>query len=490
MRRLVDRADRALRPGGARRRDRRASAVGIYDVGGVRTSLDRSAVAATGAAIVEADHGSVVVTASPSDLRRLRRPALQVTPRAAAGRAGLPSAGAPRRSRPPTAATTPTTSWPTRRPRSLAAHPSLVSRFRLGTSHEGRAIWALKVSDNVAPSTRPSRRSCSRTTSTRASTSPSRWRSTCSHELTTSYATDARIRTVVDTREIWIVPSVNPDGAEFDVATGSYVFWRKNRQPDAGSRRDRHRPQPQLGLSVGLLRRLERRLRLGDLPRRRRVLGARDPGACATSSCRAGSAACSRSRASIDFHTYGELVMWPFGYTIADTAPGHDADQQRAFATLGQCMARPTATRPSRRRTSTSPTARSTTGCGAPRASSPTRSRCTRRRSNPGFYPPDEVIAAQTSRNREAVLRLLEIADCPYRAIGKQAQYCAAPPRPPPPPPPGRPRRPPPAGRRRRAAGRSARDAAPARASACSPAVTCACACAARRPPASAATAP
>jgi hypothetical protein len=46
---------------------------------------------------------------------------------------------------------------------------------------------------------------------------------------------------------------------------------------------------------------------------------------------------------------------------------------------------------------------------------------------DPGFYPPDEVILAQTSRNREAVLRLLEISDCPYRAIGKQTQYCGLP---------------------------------------------------------------
>ena len=51
------------------------------------------------------------------------------------------------------------------------------------------------------------------------------------HELTDDYATDARIRAAVDSREIWIVPSVNPDGAEFDVATGDYVLWRKNRQP-------------------------------------------------------------------------------------------------------------------------------------------------------------------------------------------------------------------------------------------------------------------
>ena len=44
-----------------------------YVVDGVRTSLDRAAVAGSGAAIVEADHGSVVVSASPSDARRLRQ---------------------------------------------------------------------------------------------------------------------------------------------------------------------------------------------------------------------------------------------------------------------------------------------------------------------------------------------------------------------------------------------------------------------------------
>jgi hypothetical protein len=42
-----------------------------------------------------------------------------------------------------------------------------------------------------------------------------------------------------------------------------------------------------------------------------------------------------------------------------------------------------------------------------------------------GFYPPDEVIATQTTRNREAILYLLERADCPYRAIGKEGQYCS-----------------------------------------------------------------
>jgi subtilisin-like proprotein convertase family protein len=35
-----------------------------------------------------------------------------------------------------------------------------------------------------------------------------------------------------------------------------------------------------------------------------------------------------------------------------------------------------------------------------------------------GFYPPDEVIGRETTRNRAAVLCLLDYSDDPYRAIG------------------------------------------------------------------------
>jgi hypothetical protein len=40
------------------------------------------------------------------------------------------------------------------------------------------------------------------------------------------------------------------------------------------------------------------------------------------------------------------------------------------------------------------------------------------------FYPPDERIAAETERNHEAVLYLLERAACPYAAIGGAAAWC------------------------------------------------------------------
>ena len=45
-------------------------------------------------------------------------------------------------------------------------------------------------------------------------------------------------------------------------------------------------------------------------------------------------------KAAIDFHTYSELVLWPYGYTTAEH--GARADRRRPgrrFATLGRSMA-------------------------------------------------------------------------------------------------------------------------------------------------------
>ena len=244
------------------------------------------------------------------------------------------------------------------------------------------------------------------------------------NELTSKYATDARIANVVDTREIWIIPSINPDGAEFDVATGSYALWRKNRQPNAGSTAvgtDLNRNWGfQWGCCGGSSGTFSSETYRGAAPfSAPETQVVRD----FVQSRRHRRRAADQDRDRLP-HATPSSILWPYGYTTADTTPTMTADVRNTFATLGQNMAARTATRPSRPRTCTSPTARSTTGCGATRASSATRSRCTRARSSPGFYPPDEVIPAQTARNREAVLRLLETSDCPYRAIGKETQYC------------------------------------------------------------------
>ncbi len=43
---------------------------------------------------------------------------------------------------------------------------------------------------------------------------------------------DPRIMNLIDNRVIYILPLVNPDGSEFDISSGQYQMWRKNRRPN------------------------------------------------------------------------------------------------------------------------------------------------------------------------------------------------------------------------------------------------------------------
>jgi carboxypeptidase T len=397
-----------------------------YVVDGVRTSLDRAAVAGTGAAIVQADHAAVVVSASRSDVRRLRGLRYRVTRLAARHEAralpGGPSAAA---DFPPGDSGYHTYAEVSSETLAIAQrYPSLVSRFSLGTSYEGRQIWALKVSDNVA--TDEAEPEVLFTSNQHA-----REHLTVEmamyllNELTGAYASDPQIKGLVDSREIWIVPTMNPDGAEYDVATGSYALWRKNRQPTPGSTAigtDLNRnwdfqwgccggssaiPSSETFRGPAAFSAPETQL-VRDFVNSR-VVGGRQ-----------------QITTAIDFHTYSELVLWPYGYTMADTTPTLLADERNTFAALGQSMAASNGYTPEQ-----ASDLYITDGSiddwlwGQHRVFAYTFEMYPRT-SSPGFYPPDEVIGRETSRNRAAVLQLLEYSDCPWRIIGRQAQYCGA----------------------------------------------------------------
>jgi carboxypeptidase T len=394
-----------------------AQAASTYRVENVRTQAQRSAVARTGAAIVEVDHGSVTVTASRSDLKALRRAGFKVV--SSARKSNFPPADSGFHNYAEMVAELNAVT---------AANPTLTSMSVIGTSYEGRAIHAIKISDN--PGTDEAEPEVLFTAGQHA-----REHLTIEmalylvNELTSKYATDARVKAVVDSREIWIVPNMNPDGSEYDIATGSYRSWRKNRQPNAGSS------------AVGT-----------DLNRNWSFNWGCCGGSSGTFSSETyrGASAFSapetqvvrnfvdsrklggvqQIRTNIDFHTYSELVLWPYGYTTANTAPGLTADDELTFRTLGNTMAGTNGYTPEQ-----SSDLYITDGSiddwlwGVHKIFSYTFEMYPRTTS-PGFYPPDEVISVETARNREAVLRLLEYSDCPQRIIGKEATYCVAGPAP------------------------------------------------------------
>jgi carboxypeptidase T len=390
-----------------------------YRVEGVATARARTAIARTGAAIDLAEAGSVVVTATPAEVARIRKLGYKVT--ALAGPAG----GATPKNFPPSDSGYHNYTEMANEVAAVAsARPTLVRRFSVGRSYQGRELWATKVSDNPASDEAEPEVlfACGQHAREHLSVEMCLY---LLNELTSKYGSDTQVRALVDSREIYIIFSVNPDGSEYDIATGSYRSWRKNRQPNAGSSAvgtDLNRnwgyqwgccggssgsPSSSTYRGASAFSAPETQVVRNFI--NSRVVGGRQ-----------------QLRVSIDFHTYSELILWPYGYTFANTAPGLTADDRATFATMGQAMATTNGYTPEQ--ASDLYIADGTMpdwAWGVHRIFAYTFEMYPRT-SSPGFYPPDEIIGRETSRNRAAVLYLLQQADCPYKVIGKQGQYCAA----------------------------------------------------------------
>ncbi|HVD13617.1 MAG TPA: M14 family metallopeptidase [Actinomycetota bacterium] len=392
---------------------------GSYRVHGVASPRARTAVARTGAAVELAEAGSVVVTATPAEVGRIRQLGYTVTALPA-----RPAVATPLNFPPADAGYHNYTEVTNETAAVANANPSLVRRFSVGRSYQGRELWATKISDNVATDEAEPEVlfQCGQHAREHLSVEMCLY---LLNELTGKYASDATIRGLVNSREIYIIYNVNPDGSEYDIATGSYRSWRKNRQPNSGSSAvgtDLNRNWSyQWGCCGGS----------SGSPSSSTYRGASAFSAPETQRVRDfvnGRVVSGRQqiRVAIDFHTYSELILWPYGYTFNNTAPGLTADDRATFATMGQNMANTNGYTPEQ--ASDLYIADGTLpdwAWGVYRIFAYTFEMYPRS-SSPGFYPPDEIIGRETSRNRAAVIYLLNQADCPYKVIGKQAQYCAA----------------------------------------------------------------
>ncbi len=291
-----------------------------------------------------------------------------------------------------------------------AAHPGIVQRLSIGTSHKGRQLWAAKISDNVATDEAEPEvlfdglhhgdEHMSLEMTLRIL-----------HWLADGYGTDQRITSIVNTREIWIVFAANPDGAEFDIRDGRFHHWRKNRQPNAngtvGTDLNRNYGYRWGGggkTSKNPLAITYRGRSAFSAPETRafrsflasRVVGGRQ-----------------QIRAAITFHEYGRLVMWPYGYTKKDVPADMTAQDRAALAAIGRHMA-------------------ATNGYHPEQASDLYVTSGTTRDYEYGTYrifsytfelsrvdyPKDTRIASETARNKEAVLYLAERAWCPLGVLG------------------------------------------------------------------------
>jgi murein tripeptide amidase MpaA len=387
-----------------------------YRVVGPETFEDVDAVARTGASVDEIDDGKVYVTATPAEARAIRALGftLDAIPLPDAGILDFPSNYEDYHNYAELAAVVND---------AVADHPQIARRVSFGTSYQGRDLIAVRISDNVAVD----------------EGEPEVLYNAGQHArehltvemaiyliemFTDEYGADPRITQIVNSRVIWILPNVNPDGSEYDVATGSFRSWRKNRQPNSGSSAvgtDLNRNWGHQWGGTGSSGSPSSSTYRGPSPfsapetnRLRqfvlsRVIGGEQ-----------------RITVNIDFHTYSELVLWPYGYTTASTAPGLATDARNTFRTIGQQLAATNGYTPIQASQLYIASGISIDWMWANQGIFAfTFEMYPRGASGGGFYPPDNVVDREAARNREASLLLAEYADCPWRAIGRQGQYCS-----------------------------------------------------------------
>ena len=201
-----------------------------------------------------------------------------------------------------------------------AAHPDIVSRFSIGKSYQGRDIWAVKISDNVGVDEAEPEVMFD---GTHHSDEHMAHRDDPPHPPLAGrrLRDDPRITNIVNSREIWIVFMVNPDGAEYDISGGKFHYWRKNRQPTPGTTSIGTDLNRNYSYHWGGGGRTSSNPAGHHLPRdaapsrRPRTRAMRDFMASRVVDGR------QQIRAAITFHENGRLVMWPYGYTMANVPP-------------------------------------------------------------------------------------------------------------------------------------------------------------------------
>lgn len=207
----------------------------------------------------------------------------------------------------------------------VAAHPEIARLHDIGDSWEktagvaDRDILAIKISDNAAEDEdEPEFLLLALHHAREWPTSETAVE--VIKMLTEGYGSDDRISWLVDNREIWVVPVVNPDGLDYALSVDD--MWRKNRRDN-------------LDGTYGV-----------DLNRNYNGSENDDPlgewGGAGTSTDTSSTTYCGASAFSepetqairdlakahdfqiaFDFHTYSDLVMWPWGYT-EDLPPDND----------------------------------------------------------------------------------------------------------------------------------------------------------------------
>ncbi|OLT43976.1 carboxypeptidase [Saccharomonospora sp. CUA-673] len=210
-----------------------------------------------------------------------------------------------------------------------ADHSDIVELSDVGETHEGRTIPLVKISGGSDADKPEALFTCNQHAREHLTTEM------CLHiveRFTDGYGTDETVTEFVDSREIWVIPTVNPDGATYDISGGQYQGWRKNRQHQGTDlNRNWGYEWGCCGGSSGSP--------TSDTYRGTEAFSAPETTAVKNFVDSRVVDGEQQIKTHIDFHTYGELVLWPFGHTTDETTEDMTEEQAQRFQQVGTEMA-------------------------------------------------------------------------------------------------------------------------------------------------------
>ncbi|MBI4668155.1 MAG: zinc carboxypeptidase [Elusimicrobia bacterium] len=207
--------------------------------------------------------------------------------------------------------------------------PDLVSVFSAGSSIQGRPIMVIRINadaKNDEPSAKPGvvfmgAHHAREHLSTEMPLLLAKY-------LVSQYEQDQNLKNLLNQRDVYIMPIVNPDGAEYDLENDKYRMWRKNvRTNSDGSK------------GVDLNRNYGYKWGTGgssSSPGSETYMGTGPFSEPETQAVKQFVDARPNIKTMLSFHTFSELILYPWGNTYDPIADGRD---KAVFEKMAKTMA-------------------------------------------------------------------------------------------------------------------------------------------------------
>lgn len=290
-------------------------------------------------------------------------------------------------------------------------NPTLVTMGSIGKTTEGRETWVLRLGADQAHASEKPAVIYMGGHHAREHLSMEMPLMLAQHLVTQYKAGNERIVGLMNNRDIHIIPMVNPDGAEYDIQDGSYKMWRKNRSRNANGT-----------FGTDLNRNYSYKWGTGGSstnPNSDTYMGTKPFSEPETINIKNYVEAHTNITTLLSFHTYSQLILYPWGHKYDGIENTKDA---KVFETMAKKMAEWNKYTPQQASDLYIASGDTTDWAyGEHKIFAFTfeldPSQASGGFGGGGFYPGAGVIQPVFNKNIEPALYLMEYADNPYRTI-------------------------------------------------------------------------